>query len=425
MPVVRKTKIDHALDSFYSGLGDLASNKKETVEEAQVQPEFIEDASPEVELSKHTFSERKILKNYQKKPLVQRANLDPLQRCKVCQQLVPASEMSQHVRIELMDPKYFTQRKNERERNKNPNNDAQISRHLKEYASRRTDIFGEDEVEIGREVGEDARIAKKREREKLAWDGVSGNVPGGTGPVAPPVSGGTPLTVQEQIAAIHSKKGVAPSPGMAPPVPRGLPPGMPPPPNMGQGILPPPMSMGMPPGLPPGMPPPPHMPPPHAFPQPPMHPPPPPQPPMHPPPPPMAAPLPLHPVGIQRTHPAPAVQEPPAKKLKPEKSYLPAEEFIAKSADKSVRAKVECPSIADKKEGIKLNGQIITVQMSLTDSILMLKEKLEQAVGLKPNKQKLAITDGTILKDQSSFADLNLAGDIQISLKLKERGGKK
>ena len=250
---------------------------------------------------------------------------------------------------------------------------------------------------------------------EVIWDGTA--QPNNVGGWA------TSNTIQEQMGSIHAKKGVqassivipqkgtantsgqgnfSPTAGISSPNQSTIPPGQPP---LGGMHMPPPPSMGMPP--------------PHFI-----------QPPMgvhvHPPPPPPQ--IPIGGVTLPSSLPVPPPPppeslEPSQKKSKREKDLLPAEEFISKSSEKSLRAKVECP-IAEK-ENIKLHGQVITIQMSLSDTVIQLKEKLEEAVGVKPNKQKLVIADGSVLKDQSSFAELNLAGDVQISLKLKERGGKK
>jgi hypothetical protein len=119
--------------------------------------------------------------------------------------------------------------------------------------------------------------------------------------------------------------------------------------------------------------------------------------------------------------------EPPPKKVKinGDPSLLSAEEFIAHSKEKTVKLSVEIPNEPNK-EKWSLNGQILHIELSVTDTILHLKEILEgMLAGMKPNRQKLSTVQGMVLKDQSTFADYNLAGNVGIHLKVKERGGKK
>ena len=138
----------------------------------------------------------------------------------------------------------------EEERRKDTNiaSGNDVSRHLKSFAARRTDIFGDTEVGIGETVEKTRGQGVKARAAKVIWDGTTSSINRvatqatqvglaqkssagasgaaiGAGPSAPPPSaGGRPMP----------PPGLPPPPGMPPPPPPGLPPpppGMPPPPR--------------------------------------------------------------------------------------------------------------------------------------------------------------------------------------------------
>lgn len=74
---------------------------------------------------------------------------EPKQRCPRCGQEIPASEMDEHVRIELLDPKW----KQQKDKTSNLETGNDVARHLKNLSGFRSDIFGaSDETNIGRKV---------------------------------------------------------------------------------------------------------------------------------------------------------------------------------------------------------------------------------------------------------------------------------
>lgn len=77
------------------------------------------------------------------------------------------------------------------------------------------------------------------------------------------------------------------------------------------------------------------------------------------------------------------------------------------------------------KPELNLQGQMLTVSLSLTDSISALKQKIQEAIGLAPGKQKLRLTEGLFFKDQNSLAFYNIGDGATVHLSLKERGGRK
>jgi len=75
-----------------------------------------------------------------------------------------------------------------------------ISANLQRLAERRTDIFGDKEVDIGSRIGEDKEEAKRKEKERTTWDGHTASIQH----IAMEVGG----AVRQQIKAIHESKGL-------------------------------------------------------------------------------------------------------------------------------------------------------------------------------------------------------------------------
>ncbi|XP_042020999.1 probable splicing factor 3A subunit 1 [Salvia splendens] len=376
-------------------------------------------------------------------------------------ELIPISEMSEHMRISLIDPKFKEQKDRMfakiRETTLAP--DDEISRNIVGLARTRPDIFGTTEEEVSNAVK--AEIEKKDEQPKqVIWDGHTGSI-GRTasqamsqntgiddmsdgsnnegwsllGPAPPPPRPGMP-----------SIRPLPPPPGLALNIPR--PPTMvqypnptgigsvaPPPPgppvvNVIPSIRPPPPSvpmmhgqnlMGNRPPMPPSMPinsniP---VPPPpgsqftplggHRF-QPGM--------PMVPPPP---MPLGMPPPPPPEEAPPPLPEEPEPKRQRLDDSFLiPEEQFLAKHPG-TARISISVPNTD---EG-NLKGQVLEIAVqSLTETVASLKEKIAGEIQLPANKQKLSGKAG-FLKDNLSLAYYNVGPGEALSLSLRERGGRK
>ena len=96
----------------------------------------------------------------------------PFQICQICKQEIPIAEMEEHMRIELLNPRAREKLKEMKAKEKETPLaiGGEISSSLKRFAERRTDLFGEEELEIGKSIGEDKelqRLTKKKER--LDW----------------------------------------------------------------------------------------------------------------------------------------------------------------------------------------------------------------------------------------------------------------
>lgn len=118
----------------------------------------------------------KIRKDYVPKTLAERqaTSSGATTLCPVCGLSVPIEEMAEHVRIELLNPRY-TQQRSELESKKAQHaalhEGADPSKFLRHLASNRTDVFGSEAEEVLREKREEEENRKRREREKMVWDG--------------------------------------------------------------------------------------------------------------------------------------------------------------------------------------------------------------------------------------------------------------
>lgn len=79
--------------------------------------------------------------------------------------------------------------------------------------------------------------------------------------------------------------------------------------------------------------------------------------------------------------------------------------------------------MSDKPEW-KLNGQLISINIGLGDTIQKLKQKVQLETEMPPAKQKIS-HDGIFFKDSNSVAYYNLLSGVTVHLQIKERGGRK
>ncbi|KAK9677167.1 hypothetical protein RND81_11G125200 [Saponaria officinalis] len=384
-------------------------------------------------------------------------------------ELIPTSEMSEHIRISLIDPKYKEQKERmfAKIRETTLAQDDEISRNIVGLARTRPDIFGTTEEEVSNAVKAEIEKKKDEEPKQVIWDGHSGSIGrtanqalsqsmGGEdqydlsnndgrtlpGPAPPPMRPGVPMirplppppnlalnmprppTSSMPYSAPNSTPNMMQFQHRPPMVSANQMVGQPPPPMqmpLGQH----PMMMNRPPMQPPPMPVPPPsasqftplgahrpftpmpqgMPPLHGMPAPP---PPIPQGMPPPPPPPEEAPPPLP-------------DEPEPKRQKFDDSALvPEEQFLAQHPG-PVRINVSVPSVD---EG-NLKGQVLEISMqSLSETVGSLKEKISAEIQLPANKQKLSGKAG-FLKDNLTLAYYNIGNGESLTLSLRERGGRK
>ncbi|XP_035224925.1 splicing factor 3A subunit 1-like isoform X2 [Stegodyphus dumicola] len=119
---------------------------------------------------------------------------------------IPADKMQEHMRIGLLDPRWVEQRDRAvQEKMTQEEVYAQgtaIESSLKQFAERRTDIFGSgvEETAIGKKIGEE----EKKRPEKVTWDGHTASMEAATRAAR------ANITIEEQIQQIHKIKGLLP-----------------------------------------------------------------------------------------------------------------------------------------------------------------------------------------------------------------------
>lgn len=137
---------------------------------------------------------------------------------------------------------------------------------------------------------------------------------------------------------------------------------------------------------------------------------------------PSPAPVPNNPMNFMMDQSIIPDDEPPNKKQRSEDNLIPEAEFIATHKG-PISLQVQAPSAVDKAEW-RLNGQIISISIPLSDTISTLKSKIQEETSLPPAKQKISY-DGMFFKDNNSIAYYNLLSGTTVQLQIKERGGRK
>lgn len=479
--VIRRSKVSPMEEDIVEPEKEVEMEMDE--EEAQLVEEGMRAASLEdnddgkkggVNVTEEPEPPMRIVKNWKRPEERIPAERDPTKYVvsPITGELIPINEMSEHMRISLIDPKYKEQKERmfAKIRETTLAQDDEISRNIVGLARTRPDIFGTTEEEVSNAVKAEIEKKKDEQPKQVIWDGHTGSIGrtanqamsqsfGGEdqnsvanneaknlpGPAAPPPRPGMP-----------SVRPLPPPPGLALNLPRVPPPtvqysaptsgGLPVPPprpsvvpimpTMHPAPHPMPMSSGQQtfmssqqPPLPssvavngPGMPVPPppgsqftpvSVPRPYA----PLPMPPPVMPMMPPPPLPQGVPPPPPPEEA----PPPLPEEPEPKKQKLDDSALiPEEQFLAQHPG-PVRI---CVSVPNVDEG-NLRGQVLEITMqSLSETVGSLKEKIAGEIQLPANKQKLSGKPG-FLKDNMSLAYYNVGGGEVLSLTLRERGGRR
>ena len=116
---------------------------------------------------------------------------------------IPASQVAEHMRISLLDPRWVEQRDRQLQEKMTQESvyapGAAIESSLRQLAERRTDIFGvgDEETAIGKKIGEE----EKRKDDKVQWEDSQP----ATGEAASRLMNRPPVSLQEQIAQIHNK----------------------------------------------------------------------------------------------------------------------------------------------------------------------------------------------------------------------------
>ncbi|PYH80759.1 Surp module [Aspergillus uvarum CBS 121591] len=129
--------------------------------------------------------------------------------CPNCHQQIPVAELEQHMRIELLDPRWKEQRAKAESRSATTNlSTADVVNNLKRLASQRSDVFDSSALPTdGAAAAAAAGAAAEDARHKrMAFEGAHGQGPVPVGP-----AGGPPnpqnMSVEEQIRRIHERQG--------------------------------------------------------------------------------------------------------------------------------------------------------------------------------------------------------------------------
>jgi len=298
---------------------------------------------------------------------------------------IPASKAAEHMKVGLLDPRWVEERDKHISAKANeevvfaPGQSIESS--LKQLAERRTDIFGvgeeaAQETAIGQKMGEEEKLAG----EKVTWDGHSSSAE------AAARAARANISLDDQIAQIHRQKGLIPDQQDSKTVVVAAPPQ----PAVQQVQMVPPMIVGVP---------------------------------MRPA---MVVPTPVFvptrqmaPVYIQ---PSMDDDEPASKRQRTEENLIPEGEFLARNLS-PVTFKVMVPQMPDKPEW-KLDGQILSLTLQLTDTVNTIKQRIMEELGMPQGKQKLQ-HENIFFKDANSLAYYNVTPGTMLNLQLKERGGRK
>jgi len=290
---------------------------------------------------------------------------------------VPAKHAAEHMKVGLLDPRWVEDRDKQITQKQSeevvyaPGQSIEAS--LRQMAERRTDIFGvgddaAHETMIGKKIGEEEAALDK----KMAWDGATSSAA-----IVPP-------TGEDKIVAMaRASQPEPPKPTVA--IVSAVPTPV--------AIVPPvaPMIVGVP--MRPAM--------------------------VVPAPVPVFAPPP--PVYIQQGQML-EEDEPASKRSRTEENLIPEADFLARNPS-PVTMKVAVPNMPDKPEW-KLEGQMLTVTLALTETVNSVKSQITEELGMPQGKQKLQ-HESIFLKDANTLAYYNILPGTVLNLQLKERGGRK
>ena len=138
--------------------------------------------------------------------------------CPNCKEQIPYDELDQHMRIELLDPRWKEQQLKSQARSSTTNlSTSDVAANLKRLASQRSDVF---EGVTGQPIVTPEEAEKRRKKELQSFDGqlpgggternrATGGGGGGEGGAAPPGTvaamqkGGEGLNIEEQIRRLH------------------------------------------------------------------------------------------------------------------------------------------------------------------------------------------------------------------------------
>ncbi|KAL6712436.1 SF3a splicing factor complex subunit [Coniothyrium glycines] len=137
----------------------------------------------------------RIVTDYVPRAAVKKANVQ-MAVCPNCKQQIPSNEMDEHIRIELLDPRWKEQRDKAEQRYSTTINTADVANNLKRFASQREDIY--DGV-TGLPISADEEARRKRAA-MSSYDGQADPTKD-----AARLSQMQSMNVQEQLRRIQEK----------------------------------------------------------------------------------------------------------------------------------------------------------------------------------------------------------------------------
>ncbi|KAL8968817.1 MAG: hypothetical protein Q9183_002292 [Haloplaca sp. 2 TL-2023] len=143
----------------------------------------------------------RIRNDYVPRAQAKRQNV-PMAMCPNCNQQIPYDELEQHMRIELLDPRWKEQRLKSLDRHSTTNlSTSDVAANLKRLASQRSDVF--DGVTGQPVISEEE--AQRRKKAALSYDGQLEKERGKEMLKEGKGGGGMGMNIDEQIRQIHQK----------------------------------------------------------------------------------------------------------------------------------------------------------------------------------------------------------------------------
>jgi splicing factor 3A subunit 1 len=138
------------------------------------------EGAPQVKVADDEEPPMRIVKNYKRPEERIPAERDPTKFVvsPITGELIPISEMEEHMRISLIDPKYKEQKERMLAKIKETTlaPDDEISRNIVGLARTRPDIFGTTEEEVSNAVKAEIEKKKDEQPKQVIWDGHSGSI---------------------------------------------------------------------------------------------------------------------------------------------------------------------------------------------------------------------------------------------------------
>ena len=198
--------------------GMRAARLEESKDEEKFEPRAPSEPEPPM----------RIVKNWRKPEDRQPAEKDPTKFVvsPITGELIPISDMAEHMRISLIDPKYKEQKDRMMAKIKETTlaQDDEISRNIVGLARTRPDIFGTTEEEVSNAVKAEIEKKKEEQPKQVIWDGHAGSI----GRTANQAMAQTASDEQSQMSTSDNRgiPVVALPPGIPPVRPLPPPPGM-------------------------------------------------------------------------------------------------------------------------------------------------------------------------------------------------------